>query len=880
MKALLLRIKRLLAGQVSDREIEEELRFHIDMEAAELRRSGLDETEAQRRARAVFGGETRWREAVRDARGAGWIEDAVRDVRLGIRGIARAPMLAIAAIGTIALGVSATTAIYSVVDQVALSPLPYPDSDELVSVWLRNPARGVERDKTSWPNFVDWRLATTGLESIATFVPHQMTLAGEDGPELVAGVAVSDGFFELIGTAVEHARGFRDHEVEGDFANVAVISHELFTRRFGADPAVLGTTIELDLAHYEVVGVAEPGLAYPRHTEVWIPQAFGTGRQWRDPRQRLWLSVVGRLADGIELRAAQREMDTIGARLEADHPAVNRGVGIALEPLHETVVGEVHTPMLVLFAAAIGVLLIATVNVANLLLARGVVTSRELAVRQALGARRGRLVRQVLAQTAVLAGAGGVLGAVLAAAGVVALTAAAPTDLPRLDEVGLDLRVLSTALAATLGASLVFGLVPATVTTRVSPGAILRGAGQGSWLGGRVRLRAVFVIGQFALAFVLLVAAGLLLSSFLNLRAVDPGFSAENALSVGLSLSRDRYPDAQARRAFGESLLENLGVLPDVAAVGTVSEFFVDDLRTGGPVTIESRPDAFEVGTEPQVASDAVSPGFFEAAGMSIVSGRGPLRSDAPEDVPVAVVNETFVRIYLDGLDPVGQRFVWGRPHGEASKWFQIIGVVTDTRRAGPSAPVDPAVFVSAYQRPRRDLEVVIRSTGDALGLVPAVRATIAEIDPDQPVTRLRTLESALADSLAQRRFVVWLLGIFAVAALALAAIGIFGVMAYIVGCRTREFGIRLALGAARRRLLAEVLGQGIFQAAGGLAIGGLLAIGVARVIRGQLFGLEAIDATVFGAASAMLVLVAVAACLVPARRAATVDAVVALRDG
>ncbi|MEJ2203901.1 MAG: ABC transporter permease [Gemmatimonadota bacterium] len=878
MRGWWLRVLRLLRWRASEREIDEELRFHVEMEAQNYQRRGMGRREARRRALVALGGQDRWRERTRAARGTAWIEEALRDVRFALRGMARAPGFAVAVIATIALGVGATTAIYSVVDQVALSPLPFPEAEELVSVWVRNPTQGIDRGMTSWPNFVDWRESATTLEGIATVVPAPLTLTGAGEPERVVGASVSRGFFELIGAPLALGRTFRDDEVEGDFASVVVLSHEFFTRRFGADPSIVGQTIELDDATFEVVGVTEPGRRYPRDADLWIPQAFGTTLVWREPRGRLWLSVIGRLAQDVEISVAQQEMDAIAARLEVEYP-VNRSVGITLQPLRETIVGNVRTPLLLLLGAVAVVLLIVVVNVANLLLARATTRSREVAARLALGAGRGQVIRQLLAHSAVLGLIGGLLGAALASAGVGGLVSAAPADLPRLDEVRVDGLVFGVALATALGASIVFGLVPALHATRVDPGSSLRAGARGASSAGLSRLRAAFVGGQFALAFVLLVGAGLLIRSFLNLRATDPGFDPDGVLSVSLSLPPGRYPDAEARSAFHGALLEDLASLPGVDAVGTISALLLSDLPRAGTVTIESRPDQLESGAEIPVISDAVSPGLFSTAGMDIVAGRGLEGSDGPDDPSVAVVNETFARVYLEGLDPVGERYTWGKPYGEGTRWFTIVGVVGDARRSGPDAPVRPAVFQPLAQSPRADVEVLVRTTADPLSLALGVRAAINAVDRDLPVSHVRTLAQATGDLLAQRRFVSWLLGVFALAAMVLAAVGIFGVMAYVVGRRTREIGIRVALGANRPRVLTGILGEGMLQAGSGLVVGTLASLALARVVRSQVFGLSSTDPTTFVAASALLLLVAALACMVPARRAASVDAVVALRE-
>ena len=878
MKGLWLRLLRVLRWRASEREIDEELRFHVEMEAEKYERAGVDRREARRRALIALGGQDRWREEVRAARGAAWIEDAVRDVRLGARGLVRSPGFAAAAIGAIALGVGATTAIYSVVDQVVLSPLAYPESDELVTVWMRNARQGTEESVTSWPNFMDWREATTTLDGLATVLPTHYTLTGAGEPEQILGARVSRGFFELVGHPLALGRPFRDDEVEVEVGNAVVLSHALFTRRFGADPSIVGSTIELDDVTYEVVGVTRPGAGYPREAELWTPQAFPADYPLTMyPRRRLLFPVIGRLGDAVPLPVAQAEVDAIAGRLEEAYPETNRGVGIRLEPLHETIVGDVRTPLLVLLGAVAAVLMIAVVNVANLLLARGTVRARELAARVALGAGRGRIVRQVMAESALLGGLGGLAGAALAFIGVTAVVAAGPGDLPRLDEVRPDWRMLGVAFAVALGATLAFGLVPAVQAGRVDPASNLRKSTRGSSSAALGGVRGAFVAAQFGLALVLLVVSGLLMQRFLNLRAVDPGFETDGVLSVTLDLSPARYPDSEARGVFYRELLEQVTALPGVESVGTISNMFLTNRATATP-TVESRPNQFGPDTEVPAVSDVVSPGLFPTVGLDIVAGRGLEETDGPDAMRVAVVNETFARRFLAGLDPVGQRFTW-LYQGDGSYWFTIVGVVQDARRSGLAAPVESAAFYPLGARPGSHTDILIRTDGDPLSLAPAVRNAIHGIDADVPLSNMRTLEQALADQLAQRRYVSWLLGVFALTALTLAAIGIFGVMAYVVGRRTREIGIRVALGAARTKLLSDVLREGMLHAGVGLVLGVLASLGLTRLVRSQLFGLEATDPATFGAASVLLLLVAGLACALPAQRAATVDAMVALRE-
>lgn len=879
MRGLWLRIRRLVRWRVSEREIEEELRFHVDMETEEHIRLGRDPTDARRRALASFGGQDRWREETRAVRRTGWLEDWLRDARLAARGLRRAPAFALAALATITLGVGATTAIFSVVQGVVLAPLPYPEADELVTVWMRNPSQNIEEDITSWPNFVDWREQSTLLDGMATVRSGAWALTGAGDPEEVRGAAVSRGFFELIGAPLAVGRSFRDEEVEGEPVRVAVLSHELFTRRFGADPGLVGRTILLNQEPYEVVGVVGPGLAYPRDAQLWIPQSFTEDMAGlRDSRGSLWLPVVGRLGDGVDMAAAQAEMDAVARRLEAEYPVVNEGVGITLEPFQETLVGDVRTPLLMLLAAVGLVLLIAVVNVANLLLVRGATRARELAVRLTLGAGRGRIVRQVLAESMVLGVAGGLAGIGLAIVMVRGMVAAAPPGLPRIDEVGVDPGTLAFALAVALGASVLFGLVPAIHARRVEPGSQLREGTRGSSGAGLARLRGSFVVGQFGLALLLLVGAGLLGRSFLKLRAVEPGFDSDGVLSVGLSLPATRYPAPEDLRAFQEQLQTDVRSIPGVTEVGAISTFFLQALPNMGRVSIEGRPELYEGNQDSPVVQDIASAGFYGAAGMRLVAGRVPRASDGPESPLVAVVNETFVRRFLDGSDPLEARFTWGEPPDDGDGWVQIIGVVADARRSGLDQAVRPGAFLSAAQLPPRRMDLLVRTAGDPLAVVRSVEGSVHGIDDQLPLTRVRTLEQAMSDGLAPRRFVAGLLGAFAATALALAAVGIFGVMAYLVGQRTREIGIRVALGAERSTVLAKVLAEGMVHAGLGLLVGGVAALLLTRYLRSQLFGLEPTDPLSFALASLVLLVVAAGACLVPARRAAGVDPIVALR--
>ena len=879
MKGLFLKLLRMFGVGASERDIDEELRFHVDMETEALVRQGLSRAEARRRALIAFGGEDRYREETREARGTRWLEEGIRDARFGLRSLARSPGFALSALSTLALGVGATTAIYSIVQGVVLAPLPYPESDRLVTVWMSNPAQGYEKDITSWPRFTDWREQSSTVSPMVTVRSRRWTLTGEGDPESVPGAVVSRGFFEMLGSPLALGRPFRAGEVEGGLVRVTVLSHELWTRRFGGDPAIVGRTILLDDEPWEVVGVARPGQRYPRDVELWVPQSFdGPYAPFREARGTLWLPVVGRLADGVSIEAAQAEMNEVAERLREAYPGVDDGLGITLEPLRTTLLGDARTPLLVLLGAVALVLLIAVVNVANLLLVRGTARTRELALRLTLGAGRGRVVRQVLAEGLMLGAIGGALGAAVAAVAVRTLVRLAPAGLPRLDELGVSPGLFGAALGISLLATLLFSLAPALHVGGVEPAERL-GGGQRTTIAARVvQARSVFVVGQFTLALVLLVGAGLLLRSFARLQAVDPGFDPHGVLSASLLLPASRYADGDAVRLFMQRLDESARGVPGVEKTGTIGQFFMPGGSSA--IRLEGEPDFTDDAVRNPVLIDQASPGFFEAAGMRLLEGRPLSDTDRPGAPLVAVVNRAFVVRFMPDGDPLGRRFTWGTTDSEgALEWFTVVGVVADAHRSGLSEPVRPTAFRSAMQQPDRQIEILLRTGGDPATLASGLREAVRAIDPELPVTALRTLDQAMSDALSARRFVMLLLVAFAMSAAALAAVGIYGVTAYVVGRRTREIGIRMTLGAEPRTVVGDVLRQGVLQAAVGVALGSIAALGLTRYLRSQLFALEPTDPTTYAAAVAALLVIAGAACVLPARRAARVDAVFALKE-
>jgi predicted permease len=810
-------------------------------------------------------------------RGGGrWLDDLVRDTRHGARALGRSRGFAVAALLTIALGVGATTAVFSVVRGVLLRPLPYHEPDRLVTVWMNNPPQGIEKDITSYPNFAAWRDGGTTLAHVVAVRTRRPTLTGDGAPEEVLGAAVTRGFFEMLGVPPALGRGFRPEECEGDAGGrVVVLSHGLWVRRFGADPGVVGRTVLLDDVPHEVVGVAAAGAAYPPEAQLWTPLTFEGAPELREERGSLWLPVVGRLADGVALGEAQAQMSTVAAHLAEAFPAANEGTGITLEPLADTLLGNVRAPLMILLGSVVLVLLIAAANVANLMLARGMSRTREMAVRLALGARRERLARQVLTESALLGVVGGALGTAVAVAGVRGLIRLAPADLPRLSDVAVDVPVLAFALALALATSLAFGIVPALQAGGPMASGALR-TGRGSD-GGVRRLGAAFVVAQFSVALLLLAGCGLLVRSFANLRSVDPGMRTEGVLSFRVAVPPARYPDADAVRAFYDGLLPALAALPGAEASALVTGVFKTRLPGMSAVALESRPDLDS--RDDPVVYDAATPGFLDVLGMRLVSGRAFRAEDDATAPRVAIVSETFVRRFLPDRDPLGERFTFGNPDAADPEWMTIVGVAADAQRWGIGEPVRPYVFWPMAQIPLRSADVLVRTAGDPTGLVAAVRAAVSGVDPSLPITNVRTLEAALSGFQAERRFLMVLLAVFAGSATALAAVGIYGVTAYVVRRRTREIGIRVAMGASRATVLASVLRQALGPVVLGVGAGLLGAVGLTRLLRSQLFGLEPTDPGTFAAVSLLLVGVGLLATWVPARRAAGVEPTSALRE-
>jgi putative ABC transport system permease protein len=802
-----------------------------------------------------------------------------QDLRFGVRMLRRSPLTTGLALLTLALGIGANTAIFSVVDGVLLQPLPVPHPERLIRVIDTNPGKDLPRFGSSAPNFRDWREQSRAFESLAAFHPNTYNLSAASTPETLAAGNVTWEFFRVLGARPALGRFFRPEEDRPGAARVAVLSNALWRSRFGGERGVLGRRVLLDGHAHTVIGVAPTAAAaLSPEIAVWVPLAADY-QQWRSGRH---LRVFGRLRAGTGLARAQAEMSAIAARLERQYPADNLGWGVRLRPLHEEMVERIR-PALVLLRLAVGaVLLIACANVASLMLARLAAREREIAVRSALGAGRGRLARQVVVESVVLFAAGGALGLLLAAWGTPALVTLYGGAIPRAEATGVDGRVLAFSLLLTFGAGLLVGLVPAfsQLLGNDRHRALKEGGRALAGSRGGRRLRRLLVLAEVALALTLLVAAGLLLRSFARLQAVDPGFAAGGVLGVTLSLPEATYGEnALPRRvAFQRQALARVRALPGVTAAATVYPLPFSGRDYFDSFYVEGRPRPSSADLLP-VAVSAVSPGYFQTLRIPLLHGREFGEHDDAASPPVAVVSRALAVRSWPGEDPIGRRISFDLKAPESSRrWWTVVGVVEDVRSRSLGLEPEGSVYRSQLQWPQWDFWLVARTPGNPGSLAAPVRRSLQMIDPDLPLDRIQTLRELVDRSLAERRVRTLLLSLFGGLALILAAVGIYGLISDSVTQRTHEIGIRVALGAGRAQVLGLVLRQGMGLVGAGLAAGLAGSWLAARLLADQLFQVSAADPLTFAAMVLVLAAVALVANWVPAQRATEVDPLEALR--
>jgi putative ABC transport system permease protein len=862
-----------------ERELDDELRGYVDMLADEKEGRGMSRAEAGRTARLEAGGVEQVKELVRDARAGAFLETLARDVRYGARTLRRSPAFTVAIVLVLAVGIGATTAVFSVVDAVLLRPLAYREPGRLV-VMLH---RGV--NPVSPANFLDWRRESSAFERTGAAESWAPNLSGGDEAETVPALRMTADVFPMLGVPPMLGRAFLPAEEAPGGDHVVVLGYGLWQRRFGGDAGIVGREITLNGEPYTVVGVMPRTFAFPPFwatgAEVWAPLALADKAANRGGSS---LRVFARLKPGVSLAQARAEMAAITGRLEKQFPGTNRH--LVVRTLTDAVAGNVRPALLVLLGAVGFLLLITCSNVAHMLLARAAAREREVALRATLGATRGRLVRQFLTESLLLALAGGAVGMLIALGGMRILVAVSPPNLPRMDTVALDGAALAFVALVSMATGVAFGLAPALQAARQDVGESLKEGARGATEGGhRSRLRRLLVASEFALALVLSAAAGLMIRSFVALARIDPGFDPRGVLTMVVSVTGSREAEPQRRASFYEDLLRQVRAVPGVRAASAINHLPLAGDIWGWPFQVEGRPLPAP-GDSPTATYRVVLPGYFEAMGIPILRGRDVAETDRLGVPGVVVVNEWLARRHWPGEDPIGKRIALDDPRRESS-WLTVVGVVKNAVRGDWAAAPEDEVFLP-YLQTRRYLEkadspfsymtLVARTDGDAAALAPPIRAVVASMDRRVPVSQVQTMEDVVAQSTAAPRFYLLLLGAFAAVAVLLAAVGIYGVMSYSVSRRTNEIGIRMALGAQPAEVRRLVVGQGMVLALAGAALGMVGALGLTRLMSGLLYGVRASDPATFLAACGFLVAVALAASYFPARRASRINPLAALR--
>jgi putative ABC transport system permease protein len=799
----------------------------------------------------------------------------LQDLRYGLRVLAKSPAFTAVAVLVTALGIGANTAIFSVVNAVLLRPLPYTHPEQLVRVLTLDKKRGGTDPDQSYLNFADLRAHNNVFESLAAYSDAGATLTGAGAPERVFGMDASADLFRVLGVSAQLGRTFAPED-ERPGSAVVVISDGAWRRRFGSDPQAVGRQITLGGKPKTIIGVLPADFQFPFSDQQ--PEYFGPYNPeggMEKQRGAYYLRVIGRLKDGVSVRQAEEEMRADFAALEQQYPDANDGQGVSLVSAHEDLVGNMRPTLLILLGAVGFVLLVACANVANLQLARASGRGREMAIRMALGAGRRRVVRQLLTESVLLSALGGAAGLVLAAWGVSLITGFVPSDIPRVREAGLDPLVLSFTLAASVVTGVVFGLAPALQSSKVDLNESLKEGGRGTTDGrARSRVRSLLIVSEVALSLVLLVGAGLLIKSFVKLRNTSPGFDPRGVLTADVSLPSVRYPKYEEQARFFQQAVEGASHLPGVESVGAIFPLPYSENGINTTFTIEGRPEP-SPGDQPLAGGRIITPDYIRAMGIPLVKGRTFTEGDTDKAPKVILINETLARKYFPGEDPIGKRLHLGL----SSINGEIVGVVGDVRDRHLDKEASPEYYVPYQQVTIGDMSFVVRAkSGDPSALAQPLRSVVQGLDKDLPLYQVRTMESRVAESVARQRFSMTLLVAFAGLTLALAAVGIFSVMSFLVAQRTHEIGVRVALGARERDIVGMVVRYGMTLALVGIAAGVVGAFALTRLMSGLLYGVSPTDPVTFAAIALLLALVALAACLVPARRATKVDPMVALR--
>jgi putative ABC transport system permease protein len=900
-RAIFARLLTVFRRKQLEDDLEEELRFHLDMETSNNVRNGMELTDAQRAARIALGNPESIKEECRDARNFILVGSLMRDLRFAIRVLWQNPGFTTVALLSLALGIGANAMIFSVLDAVLLRPLPYEEPDRIVVIGETSRERPDARWPASVPNFIDWREQNNVFEEVsAVRFSWSAVLSGAAEAYRFEGHLVTEGYFKILGGTAAVGRVFLPEDYQE--GGVLLLSYGFWQRHFGCDPNVVGKPVEVDDRPYRIVGVLSPRfrpLLFD-DVEVWAPLAWSAARS-EVPRDFRYLFVIGRLGEGVSGEQAQAEMDTIASHLAQAYPKTNEGMGARVDTLQEGVVGWAQSRLLVLFGAVCFVLLIACANVAILMLVRASTRQKEIAIRASLGAGRARIVRQLLTESALLAFLGGALGLLLASWGLDLLVAFSPGGIPRLDEVAIDSRIFAFTLLVALATGLLFGLAPALTVTKLDLNESLKEGGRPGAT-GMVRQRAhrVLAVSEVALALILLIGAGLMLTSFLRLYWVPLGFDPENVVTMQIHLPRGKYVTTVGKTAEGRNLkqltpqavffreeaVRRLNLLPgvDVASISAYGPF---SGCYGGEFSIEGQAPASDGSEPPWTCFHPVSPEYFEALRIPLHRGRIFDEKDTHDAPWAAVINETMARCYFAGQDPIGKGLTVTTEEVPEEQLREIVGVVGDTKQrlhyeTIPEVyvpfPQQNVSFIGRYQPRRVETTFVVRGLSDPSSVVAGARRVVAELDQDLPIFGVETLEQSRTGQLQVTTFYMLLLAVFAGIALILSVMGVYGVVSYSVTRRTHEIGIRVALGAGRTDVRKLFIKEGLVLAIIGVTIGVASSIGLTGLISSQLYGVEATDPMTFVAVSLILLGVTLSACYIPARRASKVEPMMALR--
>jgi len=882
LRAFGIRLRGMFGADRADSDLAAELESHLQLHIEDNVRAGLTPEEARRQALIRLGGLEQTKQAWRERRGLPWLETLWQDLSFGLRMLRKNPGFAAVAVLTMALGIGANTAIFSVIKTVLLAPLPYKDSSRIAAVWTTNPKHGVHPVASSPGDFAMWKQQSGVFEDLAPSYDREVTLTGQGAPQLLLGYAVSANYLRILGVEPSIGRLYTDQEDRPGGPNVALLSDHFWRTTFQSDPKTVGRTITLDGIPYTVLGVMPPGFNYPPNEDVWTPAALAPAAF--NDFQHTYVRILGRLRQGVDFSAAQKAVNTLEAQIAAAHPDTDSGNRVVLVPLREQMDGDIRKPLLILMGAVGLVLLIACANTAGLALVRDAARRKEVAVRLALGAARLRLVRQFVTESLLLATMGGAAGLLLALAGTRLLVEIFPNDvsnlrIPRVTAIPIDRGVFLFALAATLLTGFLCGIIPAMKAARAEASEAMKEQGRGSTASRRSnRVRTAIIVTELALSLMLLTAAGLVVASFQRVVGANLGFQPAHVLSLQIFLPPDRYSfkNPEKKRAFVAEVVRRMSALPGVTAAAATNYLPLSGFWGTTDFLLRGEAPPKE-GQAPSADNRAITPAFLRTMGIPLLRGRAFTEADRAGAAQVVMINQTLARQYFRDKDPVGEELNLGT--GDKPDWWRIVGVAGDVKAFGQDQPTHADIYTPFDQQPYPIVAFTLRTATDPAAMTKAAEQALWSVDPDMPVFRAITMDALASQTLALRRASSVLISGFAILALLLASIGIYGVMAYSVTQRTQEIGVRMALGAQRTDVLQLVVWFGAQLTLAGVVIGLVCALASTRLLESLLFEVSAINPMIFSLTAAVLVAVAIVASYLPARRATSIDPMQALRS-